>query len=168
MDPKKTGLLLRELRKEKGLTQEASAEALGVSNRSISRWENCTNLPDFDRIFEMARFYDISVAEVLEGKRKEKNMEQEKDSTLLKVAEYGNEEKLAFSRRLTYIFITGLIAFILFLLIDRGGLRAQSIYDNLADFLLGFVFAVLILGIVFTGREMKRIRAFKQRLLRRG
>ena len=40
MDQKKIGGFLRELRKERGLTQEQLSEILGVTNRSISRWEN--------------------------------------------------------------------------------------------------------------------------------
>lgn len=36
----KMGCMLRSLRKEKGLTQEQLAEHFGVSNRTISRWEN--------------------------------------------------------------------------------------------------------------------------------
>ena len=46
MNQQKTGELLKHLRKEKGLTQEQLAEKLGVSNRSVSRWENGTTLPD--------------------------------------------------------------------------------------------------------------------------
>ena len=39
MDAKKIGIFLRELRKEKGLTQEQLAEVLNVSGRTVSRWE---------------------------------------------------------------------------------------------------------------------------------
>ena len=48
MDTKKCGAFLKELRREKGLTQQALAEALGVSGRTVSRWETGVNLPDLD------------------------------------------------------------------------------------------------------------------------
>ena len=46
MDQIKIGAVLKTLRKEKNLTQEQAAEQLGVSNRTVSRWETGTNMPD--------------------------------------------------------------------------------------------------------------------------
>ena len=45
MDQKKIGGFLRELRKEKGITEEEFAEMLYVSGRTVSRWETGTNMP---------------------------------------------------------------------------------------------------------------------------
>ena len=47
MDQKKIGAFLREQRKKKELTQEMPAEMLGVSNRTVSRWETGAGMPDF-------------------------------------------------------------------------------------------------------------------------
>ena len=44
MDQKKIGSFLKELRKEKGITQEQFAENLNVSGRTVSRWETGTNV----------------------------------------------------------------------------------------------------------------------------
>lgn len=46
MNPKEIGAFLKQLRNEKGITQEQLAEILGVSGRTVSRWETGTNLPD--------------------------------------------------------------------------------------------------------------------------
>ena len=46
MDLKKFGDFLKELRKEKGLTQEELAETLFVTRRTVSWWESGINLPD--------------------------------------------------------------------------------------------------------------------------
>ncbi len=48
MNQVKIGKFLKELRKQKGLTQEQIAEKFHVSNRTISRWENGNNMPDLD------------------------------------------------------------------------------------------------------------------------
>ena len=47
MNQQKTGGFLKELRKEKGITQEQLAEVFGVSSRTVSRWENGVNMPSF-------------------------------------------------------------------------------------------------------------------------
>ena len=60
MNQQKIGQFLRECRKEKGITQEQLAEMLGVTNRSVSRWENGSNLPDLDILIEMVLFTDRS------------------------------------------------------------------------------------------------------------
>ena len=46
MDQMKIGVFLKELRKEKNLTQEQLAERLHVSGRTVSRWETGKNMPD--------------------------------------------------------------------------------------------------------------------------
>ena len=58
MNQQKIGYFLRTLRSEKGITQEKLAEILGVSNRSISRWENGVTMPDFDLVILIAKYYD--------------------------------------------------------------------------------------------------------------
>ena len=59
MDLKKTGNLLKELRKENKLTQEQLAEKLNVSGRTVSRWETGSNLPDLDILIELAEYAEI-------------------------------------------------------------------------------------------------------------
>ena len=54
MDQRKIGAFLKELRKEKGITQEQMAEELGVSGRTISRWETGSNMPDISLLVEIA------------------------------------------------------------------------------------------------------------------
>ena len=57
MDTVKIGNFLRELRKEKNLTQEQLAEVFSVSNRTVSRWETGSNMPDISLLLEMAEYY---------------------------------------------------------------------------------------------------------------
>ena len=61
MDQIKTGAFLKELRREKGITQEQLAEELGVSGRTISRWETGSNMPDISLLVEIAGFFDVSM-----------------------------------------------------------------------------------------------------------
>ena len=92
MDQKKIGLFLKELRKEKGITQEAFAEKLNVSGRTVSRWETGSNLPDISLIVAIADFYEIDVREIIEGERKSEMNEEIKD-VANKMADYAGKEK---------------------------------------------------------------------------
>ena len=59
MNQQKTGGFLKELRKEKGITQEQLAEVFGVSSRTVSRWENGVNMPDLSLLAEIADLHEI-------------------------------------------------------------------------------------------------------------
>ncbi len=55
------------LRKEKGLSQEAFAEALGVSRQSVSKWESGNALPDTDKIIAMSELFGVSTDYLLKN-----------------------------------------------------------------------------------------------------
>ena len=103
MNQVKIGEFLRELRKEKGLTQEQFAEQFNISRRSVSRWETGSNLPDLDILIEMADYYGVELKEILNGERKSENMDKEKE-TLKKVAEYADAEKFKLKKKVSNIF----------------------------------------------------------------
>lgn len=70
MDQQKIGRFLAQARKEKSLTQEQLAETLGVSNRTISRWENGKNMPDVSLFQSICTELGITMEELLDGERK--------------------------------------------------------------------------------------------------
>jgi len=167
MNQKKIGALLRELRREKNLTQEQLAEILGVTNRSVSRWENGVNMPDFDLVIEIVNYFEVSIDEFLDGERKNDMIDKKTEEKLLKVADYENAEKQKMLRRICRLFILAIAAFIVYAVLDVLELTETGIYEDIASFSLGLVFGMLLVGALFTSRYMGRIHAFKQRLLRR-
>ena len=82
MDQQKIGSFLKELRKEKHMTQEQLAEALGVSGRTVSRWETGRSLPDLDLLMLLADYHGVELRELLDGERKEKTMDKELEETV--------------------------------------------------------------------------------------
>lgn len=58
---------LQELRKQKGLTQEALAEALYVSRTAVSKWESGRGYPNIESLKAMAKFFSVTVDELLSG-----------------------------------------------------------------------------------------------------
>ena len=69
MDLQKIGVFLSELRKEKNLTQDELGEQIGVTNKTVSRWENGNYLPPVEMLQILSKFYDVSINEILNGER---------------------------------------------------------------------------------------------------
>lgn len=70
MDNVKIGKFIAECRRSKNLTQKQMAELLGLSNKTISKWESGAGSPDISNLSEVAKVLDISVDELLNGERK--------------------------------------------------------------------------------------------------
>ena len=69
MELTQIGQFIAELRKEHGLTQEQLGERMGVSNKTVSRWETGVYLPPADALLTMSEMFDVSINEILSGKR---------------------------------------------------------------------------------------------------
>lgn len=69
MDQAKVGKFIAALRKEQGLTQEALGQKLGVTNKTVSRWENGNYMPDIELLVPLGEALGVSVNELLAGER---------------------------------------------------------------------------------------------------
>lgn len=167
MDQQKIGSFLKELRKEQGLTQEQLAEHFYISSRTVSRWETGSNMPDVSILVEIADFYDVDLREIFDGERKGERMDKKFEETVLKVADYSNEEKLRITKKLHLFSWVGVIAFVVFLVLDAMGLADSGITKDIASFCTGIAFAMLIVAVIYSSNYMAKIRAIKMRLLRR-
>lgn len=87
MDSKETGRFICALRKSKGLTQLALAELLGVSNRTVSKWETGEGMPDISLLPELAAALGVTADELLAGKRLQQ-------SAPVKIEEIKNRDNL--------------------------------------------------------------------------
>ena len=165
MDLVKIGMFLKELRKEKELTQEQLAETLSVSRRTVSRWETGSNMPDLDLLVEMADLYQVDLRELLNGERKNDRMNEELKETVLQVAEYSSTEKQRAARTVRVYFALGILA-----LTANAVMNMTEMKDTFwTGFLKGATFALALLamvfGILYTTGAMNKIQAFKMRLL---
>lgn len=105
---KRIGSFIATLRKEQNLTQEQFAEKLGVSNRSVSRWENGNTLPDFSLMQCICEITGVTLPELLNGVRQDPSTER-KDSIFL-ILSLWDREKLAKAKTLNLWFALGLIS----------------------------------------------------------
>ena len=69
MDMQKIGLFLAELRKEKNLTQDELGAQIGVTNKTISRWETGNYLPPVEMLQTLGDNFGVSINEILNGER---------------------------------------------------------------------------------------------------
>lgn len=167
MDQIRIGSFIKELRKDKGLTQEQMAEHFNVSRRSVSRWETGTNLPDLDILMEMSGFFDLDLRELLDGERKSEKMNRESEETVWKVAEYSNEQKQRTAKTVINYFMIGIAGLIL-----NTVMRFMDISDSffagvLEGITIGLPLGAMIFGLIYVSGNMEKMRAFKLRMLGR-
>lgn len=140
------------------------ADILFVSNKSISRWEKGKGLPDIDILIELARFYGVSLEELLDGQRNE--MTDNVESTVLKVAELENEEKKKI-KKITQILVLFSMVLMIISYILSNYLNQNDIIDFIYGFCNGVTFATLALILIVTGRWGLKIREFKEHITSR-
>lgn len=167
MDQKKVGSFLRELRKEKQLTQEQLAERFGVTNRSISRWETGSNMPDLSILVELADFYDADIRDIIDGERKGEDMNKEEKERLQLVADYAETEKNTLLMRLRIFSIVGLVSLIAGLvMLVLGGDNNLPVYDYLMGTLMGVSIGALLVAVFYSTGALENMRKRKRTLMK--
>lgn len=111
MDQKKFGSFIASLRKEKGLTQAILAEELGVTNRTVSRWENGNYLPDISLYEELARCLGCSVLDLIKGEKTNESVSPEVSSLVVHTIQ--EERRGMKKRRKIFLVILSLLLILL-------------------------------------------------------
>ena len=167
MNQAKIGRFLQELRKDRGFTQEQLAEQLGVARRTVSRWETGSNLPDLDILIELSDLYCVDLRELLDGERREDKMNKDMEETVIKVAEYGNEQKQRMTRTVIAFFAAGIVALAVNLameMLELGDTFGTGFVKGVA---YGIALGAMILGSLYATGAMAKVHAAKMRLLHR-
>ena len=159
LDQKKTGQFLKALRNEKNLTQEQLAKQFNVSNRSVSRWETGSNLPDISLLVEIADFYDVDVREIIDGERKSEMMDKETREVAEKMATYAGNEK---DRTLRGVQIAGIAGVMITLTAIIMQIKGYDVYNpnvhrSLGIFLTFLAFAAMSFLTLYVTGILKKI-----------
>ena len=94
MDTQKTGVLIAQARRERGLTQKELSQALHVSAQAVSKWERGLNFPDLSLLEPLGDCLGLTVSELLSGQRGEEPREELlRDSLRLAPAQMGRRLK---------------------------------------------------------------------------
>lgn len=141
MNQEKIGLFIAKCRREKNMTQEDLAEKLGVSNKSISRWENGKTMMDISLFEPLCKELDISIIELLNGERiNDKKRDKLYTKTLINYSnKVGSRNKQVI---LTILFIMSLMPMLLY---QFGGMRGVQEISGLIILLSPITIVSIIL-----------------------
>lgn len=146
MDMQKIGCFLAELRKDKNLTQDKLGEQIGVTNKTISRWENGNYLPPIEMLQILSKFYSLSINELLSGERldDDRYKENAEDYIATDLVRKRNDAK----KRLAISFVVAVIAIISGLLIILlSSLLAAPIWVRILSMVFSAIIVILGIGV---------------------
>ena len=128
--------------KEKNLTQEQLAEILGVSNKTISKWENGKSLPDFSLVELLCKTLEITSSELFTGEDNNNLDEKQVIEMLDRIQKLEQQKNSIFGILLTILGIS-CFSFSQFI----GGSNPE---DFLSGFILGVSIGAMLIGVFVT------------------
>ena len=103
MDMERIGKFLAQLRREQGLTQEELGEQVGVTNKTVSRWETGSYMPPVEALLALSQLYGVSINELLSGQRLDdaqfKEKAEENVAGILRQSAFSTQERLDFFKK---------------------------------------------------------------------
>ena len=151
MNQIKFGMFMKELRKRNGLTQEQVAERLNVSNRTVSHWETGTNMPDISLLIEIAKIYDVSIPELIDGEKKSEKINEETDEIARKMSDYAKAEKTTILRSVTKESLLGICALAVLTFLELLGSAARGwLFETAHLYCQVFVYVSVMMIFVHT------------------
>lgn len=150
VDLKATGKLIAECRKEKNLTQKQLGEKLHVTDRAVSKWETGKAFPDVHIMEELCRELEISVSDLLAGKRIETEQYQEETEKMLLMS-VSQTQLYGFQIILYILFFVSLIAFDLLIVVKGDTEWLKPNYEMAA---CGLIWGGTLVSIAYLDRKL--------------
>ena len=158
MDTTKIGQRLRQLRTNRQLTQAQLAEIVGVSNRSISRWENGSSLPDLSILLWLSEFYEVEISSIIKRHEQEEiPMDQQQKETIQDIVAYSHEEKEIIRKMFFILFTLGIILMIISTVLYKMFPTPTPWIEFIIGMGHGFSFGLLFLGAIITSGKIDQI-----------
>lgn len=141
MDTVKIGKFLKELRKEQNLTQEQLGEKVGVTNKTVSRWETGTYMPPIECLAILSELYGVSINEIVAGQRlSQAEFAEAAEENLSEALQMSEQVYRQTEKKLSLLLlISTVIAIVIILLMPK--------YEG--RFLLNLLLIVLVAGLAF-------------------
>ncbi len=119
MNTKKVGQFLKLLRNDKNMTQEQLGDRIGVTNKTVSRWETGNYMPPVECLVMLSDIYQISINEILAGERVSvDNFKEKADENLAIVLENMQQENKRIRQKMLWILaITTILGIVIIFLL---------------------------------------------------
>ena len=148
------GKFIAQKRKEQNLTQEQLAERLGVSNKTVSKWETGKCMPDYAVVKSLCEELRITVAELMDGKEaKEKSVQTCNDEQIMELLR--RTQELEKQKKLLYGIM--LIVMGIALLTLSHTIGGSDMKDFVSGIILGLSIGEMLVGIYVIGRGLAEI-----------
>ncbi len=148
MNQEKIGRFLSELRKEQGMTQQQLADAIGVSNKTVSKWECGKGMPEISSITPLCQALQINVNELLSGERlPEDGYSKKAEENMMNLIQETEISKKKSRNSLSIILVT-IIAVILgvgLIVISNGGTSMGQMLLDMPTLLPMLIITILFL-----------------------
>ena len=148
MDQEKIGVFISTLRKEQGMTQQQLADAIGVSNKTISKWECGKGMPELALIVPLCHILQISINEFLSGEHLLENGYTEKAEVNMinLLQETENSKKKSRSSLLAFgITVIIFLFVVLYSVITNMGISMNMLFVDMPTLLSMFLVTALFL-----------------------
>lgn len=158
MTSKECGGFISELRKEKKITQKELAEKINVSDKAVSRWETGKGYPDVTSLVSLSEYFDVSVNELLAGKRLTvEDIKETADENLISVFEQVQKNKKQQNLQVA-VYTSVLIIVLLPVLIIIGkelfvSMATQIQAENIISAVVSTVVGIVLLIVGFLIRK---------------
>ena len=147
MNQEKIGNFIAECRKQKKMTQYELGEKLGVTEKSISNWENGRNMPDLSLFKPLCEQLNITINELLSGEKiSEDNYQEKFEENIINTISYSNK-KLEKKNQLIglILMIFGILMLFVETTIVKNHLNVVQYYEYYFSHLL-IIPSIFILG----------------------
>ena len=143
------GKFILKKRKEKNLTQEQLAEKLGVSSKTVSKWETGKCMPDYSVVKSLCEELEITVAELMDGEvLEEKSMRTYDETHIMELLK--RTQELEKQKNLIY----GILLVVMGIAIQAlsHSLGGSSIKDFFSGLMLGISISEMLIGVYVIGK----------------
>ena len=145
-----TGKFIALKRKQKNLTQEQLAEKLGVSNKTISKWETGKCMPDYSIVKKLCEELEVTVAELMDGEISEDKSVHTYDEQILDLLR--RTQELEKQKNMLYGIMLIVMGIALQALSYAFG--GSDFKDFISGLLLGLAIAEMLVGVYVVGKSL--------------